>query len=180
MVRLLARDTVEEIMYSRAVSKLHLTNTVIEEGRFSLLDQAQSAAAGMQVSEPKKITKSSSTARHCLVVKMPVMLCVALQLSEILKFGVDKLLSSDESSVQDVKLEKILGPSRDGQWVEEEVSSSLMEEEEEETRSDSDGQSRFFSSKLCTFQSHIFSHQQKLLVLTYCDALDSSRPHVLL
>lgn len=49
MVRLLARDTVEEIMYSRAVSKLHLTNTVIEEGRFSLLDQAQSAAAGLQV-----------------------------------------------------------------------------------------------------------------------------------
>lgn len=36
-------------MYSRAVSKLHLTNTVIEEGRFSLLDQAQSAAAGLQV-----------------------------------------------------------------------------------------------------------------------------------
>lgn len=51
VVRLLARDTVEEIMYSRAVSKLHLTNTVIEEGRFSLLDQAQSAAAGLQVSE---------------------------------------------------------------------------------------------------------------------------------
>lgn len=38
-------------MYSRAVSKLHLTNTVIEEGRFSLLDQAQSAAAGLQVWE---------------------------------------------------------------------------------------------------------------------------------
>lgn len=69
VVRLLARDTVEEIMYSRAVSKLHLTNTVIEEGRFSLLDQAQSAAAGMQVSEPKKITKSSSTACQN-VVKM--------------------------------------------------------------------------------------------------------------
>uniref|UniRef100_A0A3Q3S7Y1 Chromodomain helicase DNA binding protein 1-like n=1 Tax=Mastacembelus armatus TaxID=205130 RepID=A0A3Q3S7Y1_9TELE len=50
VIRLLARDTVEEIMYSRAVSKLHLTNTVIEEGRFSLLDQAQSAAAGLQVS----------------------------------------------------------------------------------------------------------------------------------
>uniref|UniRef100_A0A669DC43 Chromodomain helicase DNA binding protein 1-like n=1 Tax=Oreochromis niloticus TaxID=8128 RepID=A0A669DC43_ORENI len=46
VIRLLARDTVEEIMYSRAVSKLQLTNTVIEEGRFSLLDQAQSAAGG--------------------------------------------------------------------------------------------------------------------------------------
>uniref|UniRef100_A0A671WAU6 Chromodomain-helicase-DNA-binding protein 1-like n=1 Tax=Sparus aurata TaxID=8175 RepID=A0A671WAU6_SPAAU len=101
VVRLLARDTVEEIMYSRAVSKLHLTNTVIEEGRFSLLDQAQSAAAG-------------------------------LQLSEILKFGVDKLLSSEESSVQDVKLEQILGPSRDGQWVADEDFTSLKEEVEEE------------------------------------------------
>uniref|UniRef100_A0A8C4F0N8 Chromodomain helicase DNA binding protein 1-like n=1 Tax=Dicentrarchus labrax TaxID=13489 RepID=A0A8C4F0N8_DICLA len=101
VVRLLARDTVEEIMYSRAVSKLHLTNTVIEEGRFSLLDQAQSAAAG-------------------------------LQLSEILKFGVDKLLSSEESSVQDVKLEKILGPSRDGQWVDDEDFTSVREEDEEE------------------------------------------------
>uniref|UniRef100_A0A667YDN3 Chromodomain helicase DNA binding protein 1-like n=1 Tax=Myripristis murdjan TaxID=586833 RepID=A0A667YDN3_9TELE len=87
VIRLLGRDTVEEIVYSRAVSKLHLTNTVIEEGRFSLLDQAQSAAAG-------------------------------LQLSEILKFGVDKLLSSEESSIQDVDLGKILGHSRDGQWGE--------------------------------------------------------------
>lgn len=51
VVRLLARDTVEEIMYSRAASKLLLTNTVIEEGRFSLLDQAQAAAAGLQVSD---------------------------------------------------------------------------------------------------------------------------------
>ncbi|TKS74852.1 Chromodomain-helicase-DNA-binding protein 1-like [Collichthys lucidus] len=109
VVRLLARDTVEEIMYSRAVSKLHLTNTVIEEGRFSLLDQAQSAAAG-------------------------------LQLSEILKFGVDKLLSSEESSVQDVKLEKILGPSHDGQWVDNEDFASLREEkEEDESSSECDG-----------------------------------------
>uniref|UniRef100_A0AAX7UDE2 Chromodomain helicase DNA binding protein 1-like n=1 Tax=Astatotilapia calliptera TaxID=8154 RepID=A0AAX7UDE2_ASTCA len=54
VIRLLARDTVEEIMYSRAVSKLQLTNTVIEEGRFSLLDQAQSAAGGLQVCEKRK------------------------------------------------------------------------------------------------------------------------------
>lgn len=49
MIRLLGRDTVEEIIYSRAESKLRLTDTVIEEGRFSLLDQAQSAASGLQV-----------------------------------------------------------------------------------------------------------------------------------
>ncbi|XP_078115928.1 chromodomain-helicase-DNA-binding protein 1-like isoform X1 [Sander vitreus] len=121
VIRLLARDTVEEIMYSRAVSKLHLTNTVIEEGRFSLLDQAQSAAAG-------------------------------LQLSEILKFGVDKLLSSEESSVQDVKLEKILGPSRQGQWVDEDFTSLIEkqkeeeeeEEEEEENGFESDGQNHMY------------------------------------
>ncbi|CAK6956184.1 chromodomain-helicase-DNA-binding protein 1-like [Scomber scombrus] len=112
VIRLLARDTVEEILYSRAVSKLQLTNTVIEEGRFSLLDQAQSAAAG-------------------------------LQLSEILKFGVDKLLSSEESSVKDVQLEKILGASRDGQWVDDEDSTSLTGEEEEE-ENDSDGQSHMY------------------------------------
>ncbi|XP_054458435.1 chromodomain-helicase-DNA-binding protein 1-like [Anoplopoma fimbria] len=114
VIRLLARDTVEEIMYSRAASKLQLTNTVIEEGRFSLLDQAQTAAAG-------------------------------LQLSEILKFGVDKLLSSSESSVTEVKLEKILGPSRDGQWIDEEFSSLREEEEEEEeSGSESDGQNHMY------------------------------------
>lgn len=65
-----------------------------------------------------------------------------VQLSEILKFGVDKLLSSDESSVQAVELDKILGATRDGQWLEEEVSSSLVEEpEEEDDHSDGDGQS---------------------------------------
>ncbi|MED6283658.1 Chromodomain-helicase-DNA-binding protein 1-like [Characodon lateralis] len=114
VIRLLARDTVEEIMYSRAVSKLQLTNTVIEEGRFSLLDQAQSATAG-------------------------------LQLSDILKFGIDKLLSSDESSIEEVKLEKILGPSRDGQWVDDdELSPSKQEEDEVENESDSDAQNHMY------------------------------------
>uniref|UniRef100_A0A8C2ALB5 Chromodomain helicase DNA binding protein 1-like n=1 Tax=Cyprinus carpio TaxID=7962 RepID=A0A8C2ALB5_CYPCA len=96
VIRLLGRDTVEEIIYSRAVSKLRLTDTVIEEGRFSLLDQAQSAASG-------------------------------LQLSEILKFGVDKLLSSEESSIQDVDLRLILGQSRDGRWLTEEEHVKLNE-----------------------------------------------------
>ncbi|XP_012716707.2 chromodomain-helicase-DNA-binding protein 1-like isoform X1 [Fundulus heteroclitus] len=116
VIRLLARDTVEEIMYSRAVSKLQLTNAVIEEGRFSLLDQAQSAAAG-------------------------------LQLSEILKFGIDKLLSSDESSIQEVKLEKILGQSRDGQWVDDDELSSLEEEEEEVEDEDEHNHMYFFEGK---------------------------------
>ncbi|XP_057698169.1 chromodomain-helicase-DNA-binding protein 1-like isoform X1 [Corythoichthys intestinalis] len=121
VVRLLARDTVEEIMYSRAVSKLELTNTVIEEGRFSLLERAQSAAAG-------------------------------LHLSEILKFGVDKLLSSEESSIQDVKLEKILGTSHDGCWtvdrddVDEEPS-SLLEEEDGDSEADRQNHMYCFEGK---------------------------------
>lgn len=113
VIRLLGRHTVEEIVYSRAVSKLHLTNTIIEEGRFSLLDQAQSAAAG-------------------------------LQLSEILKFGVDKLLSSEESSIQDVDLGKILGRSCDGQWVVDDDSTSIRGEGEEEQDSESDEQNHMY------------------------------------
>ncbi|XP_055077343.1 chromodomain-helicase-DNA-binding protein 1-like isoform X1 [Periophthalmus magnuspinnatus] len=113
IIRLLARDTVEEIMYSRAISKLHLTNTVIEEGRFSLLDQAQSAAA-------------------------------VLKLSEILKFGVNKLLSSDESSVQEVKLEKILGLSNNGQWLDDEASTAAKGTEEEESGSEFEGPNHMY------------------------------------
>ena len=64
------------------------------------------------------------------------------QLNEILKFGMDKLLSSDESSVQDIKLEKILGLSRNSQWVDDEDLTPFKEEDEEE-ENDSDGQSMF-------------------------------------
>lgn len=54
----------------------------------------------------------------------------------------DKLLSSEESSVQDVKLEEILGPSHDGQWGDDEDFTPLREEAEvEEVPSCSDGQS---------------------------------------
>ncbi|TRY54630.1 hypothetical protein DNTS_001611 [Danionella cerebrum] len=111
VIRLLGRDTVEEIIYSRAVSKLRLTDTVIEEGRFSLLDQAQSAASG-------------------------------LQLSEILKFGIDKLLSSEESSIQDVDLEFILGQSRNGQWLTDEEQAKLSDGKEEDE--DTEGQSHMY------------------------------------
>ncbi|KAL4656875.1 chromodomain-helicase-DNA-binding protein 1-like isoform X2 [Arapaima gigas] len=114
IIRLLARDTVEEIVYSRAVSKLQLTNTVIEEGRFSLLDQAQSDATG-------------------------------LQLSEILKFGVDKLLASEESSVQDVDLELILGRSEWGQWLVDEP--SLLSEEEDNSLTDSKNHMYFYEGR---------------------------------
>lgn len=65
-----------------------------------------------------------------------------LQLSEILSFGMDKLLSSEESSVHDVNLEKILGPSRDGRWGDEDFTTTRRESEEEEEHSSS-GQSVF-------------------------------------
>ncbi|XP_072294945.1 chromodomain-helicase-DNA-binding protein 1-like [Eucyclogobius newberryi] len=110
IIRLLARDSVEEIMYSRAMSKLHLTNTVIEEGRFSLMDRACSAAA-------------------------------ELKLSEILKFGVDKLLSLDESSVQEVKLESILGLSDNGRWLDE---SAAVQGDEEESSAEPEGQNHMY------------------------------------
>lgn len=145
VIRLLARDTVEEIMYARAVSKLQLTNAVIEEGRFSLLDQAQSAAAGLQVGQVYK-TQTFVLFKHTKLSSLLPLLHVCFnQLSEILKFGIDKLLSSDESSIQEVKLEKILGSSRGGQWMDDEDLSLLKEEEEEdeEDRSESEVQSMF-------------------------------------
>ncbi|KAM8875573.1 chromodomain-helicase-DNA-binding protein 1-like isoform 2-T2 [Spinachia spinachia] len=128
VIRLLAKDTVEEIMYSRAASKLHLTDTVMEEGRFSLLDRAQAAAAG-------------------------------LQLGEILKFGVDKLLSSSESSVTEVKLEKILGPSRDGQWADEGLRGE--EEEEEDDDEGSDGQNHMYYFEGKDYSKESSSEDQK-------------------
>ncbi|XP_024909870.1 chromodomain-helicase-DNA-binding protein 1-like isoform X2 [Cynoglossus semilaevis] len=130
VIRLLARHTVEEIMFSKAVSKLNLTNTVIEEGRFSLLDQAQSGPSGLQVSAgfPGKVQIFSTFSSHLL----------SPQLSEILKVGVDQLLSSEESSVQEVKLEKILGLSEGGQWLDDEELISNRGEEEEEQEEDSD------------------------------------------
>ncbi|XP_059923676.1 chromodomain-helicase-DNA-binding protein 1-like [Gadus macrocephalus] len=106
VIRLLGRDSVEEMVYSRATSKLDLTKAVIEEGRFSLLDQA--SAGG-------------------------------LQLSEILKFGVDKLLASEESSIQDVDLGKIVGHTKNGQWVaEQDPASPSRGEEEDEGENDSE------------------------------------------
>ncbi|KAL1023427.1 hypothetical protein UPYG_G00040680 [Umbra pygmaea] len=119
VIRLLGRDTVEEIVYSRAVSKLRLTNMVIEEGRFSLLDQTHSDAA-------------------------------SLQLSEILKFGVDKLLSSEESSVQTVDLSLILGQSKEGEWLADEDSAQihgLPTEEEEEGEEGGQNHMYYFEGK---------------------------------
>lgn len=52
----------------------------------------------------------------------------------------DKLLSSEESSIQDVDLQLILGQSRDGQWLTDEEHAKLNESNEEEDE-DMEGQS---------------------------------------
>lgn len=58
-----------------------------------------------------------------------------LKLSEILKFGLDKLLSSEGSTVQDVELENILGETKEGKWVMDAVLPQEKENEEEDMES---------------------------------------------
>ncbi|XP_071807715.1 chromodomain-helicase-DNA-binding protein 1-like [Asterias amurensis] len=110
IIRLVGRDSVEEVILKRADAKLKLTNTVIEGGKFSL--------GGVGPAEN------------------------ATQLSEMLKFGLDKLLQSEDSSIGDVDLEGMLGNSVRGEWVEEEVTSThnaLEEEVTEDTAGTSEG-----------------------------------------
>lgn len=38
-------------------------------------------------------------------------------MDEILKFGLDKLLSSEGSTIDEIDLESILGETKDGEWV---------------------------------------------------------------
>ncbi|XP_048150478.1 chromodomain-helicase-DNA-binding protein 1-like [Corvus hawaiiensis] len=102
IIRLIGRDTVEEIIYRRAASKLRLTNAVVEGGQFALGAPKPQGAA-------------------------------ELQLSEILKFGLDKLLSSEGSTIQDVELENILGETKGGQWIMDIVLPQKEENEEEDT-----------------------------------------------
>ncbi|KAB1260954.1 Chromodomain-helicase-DNA-binding protein 1-like [Camelus dromedarius] len=95
VIRLVGRDTVEEIVCRKAASKLQLTSAVMEGGRFTLGAPRPSADAD-------------------------------LRLSEILKFGLDKLLSSEGSTMDEIDLEPILGETKDGQWL----SDALPTEEE--------------------------------------------------
>uniref|UniRef100_A0A8C3C8U1 Chromodomain helicase DNA binding protein 1 like n=1 Tax=Cairina moschata TaxID=8855 RepID=A0A8C3C8U1_CAIMO len=102
IIRLIGRDTIEEIIYRRAASKLRLTNAIVEGGQFALgVPKPQGAAD--------------------------------LQLSEILKFGLDKLLSSEGSTIQDVELENILGETKGGKWITDVVLPREEENEEEDT-----------------------------------------------
>ncbi|XP_022089651.1 chromodomain-helicase-DNA-binding protein 1-like [Acanthaster planci] len=117
IIRLVGKDSVEEIIIKRADAKLKLTNQVIEGGQFSL--------GGVGPAES------------------------ATQLSEMLKFGLDQLLQSADSSIDDVDLQGMLGSSVDGQWVEEEVSSTqhALEEGDEEMEGTSEGDLYVFEGK---------------------------------
>ncbi|XP_039222478.1 chromodomain-helicase-DNA-binding protein 1-like isoform X3 [Crotalus tigris] len=100
IIRLVGRDTVEEIIYRRAISKLQLTNTVIEGGQFALgAHKTQDISDG--------------------------------QLNEILKFGLDKLLSSEGSTVYDIDLRSILGETKGGIWSMDPVKSVTEINEEQ-------------------------------------------------
>ena len=52
-----------------------------------------------------------------------------------MKFGLDKLLSSEGSTIQDVELENILGETKGGKWVMDVVLPREDESEEEDTES---------------------------------------------
>ncbi|XP_048207852.1 chromodomain-helicase-DNA-binding protein 1-like [Perognathus longimembris pacificus] len=101
VIRLIGRDTVEEIVYRKAASKLQLTNKVTEGGHLTLGTQKASAEAD-------------------------------LKLSEILKFGLDKLLSSEGSTMDDTDLESILGETKDSQWLPDALPAEGREDQEQE------------------------------------------------
>ncbi|XP_030837594.1 chromodomain-helicase-DNA-binding protein 1-like isoform X1 [Strongylocentrotus purpuratus] len=107
IIRLIGRDSVEELILQRADEKLKLTNDVIEGGKFSL-GTSNSGLAGN-----------------------------ATQLADMLKFGLDKILQSEESSVKDLDLEEILGASAGGEWMVDERKDE--EDKEEEKMEDDEG-----------------------------------------
>ncbi|XP_038057160.1 chromodomain-helicase-DNA-binding protein 1-like [Patiria miniata] len=115
IIRLVGKDSVEEIIIKRADAKLKLTNQVIEGGQFSL--------GGVGPAES------------------------ATQLSEMLKFGLDQLLQSEDSSIDDVDLRGMLGSSVNGEWVEEEVTSTQHALEEEEMEEAPEGAMYMFEGK---------------------------------
>ncbi|XP_059946374.1 chromodomain-helicase-DNA-binding protein 1-like isoform X2 [Mesoplodon densirostris] len=108
VIRLIGRDTVEEIVCRKAASKLQLTNMIIEGGHFTLGAQKPAAHAD-------------------------------LQLNEILKFGLDKLLSSEGSTMEEIDLESILGETKDGQWI-----SGALPTAEERSREQEEGKNHMY------------------------------------
>uniref|UniRef100_A0A8C0AB40 Chromodomain-helicase-DNA-binding protein 1-like n=1 Tax=Bos mutus grunniens TaxID=30521 RepID=A0A8C0AB40_BOSMU len=63
VIRLIGRDTVEEIVYRKAASKLQLTNMIIEGGHFTLGAQKPAADADLQVPIPGLVEGSTKRKR---------------------------------------------------------------------------------------------------------------------
>ncbi|KAB0390676.1 hypothetical protein E2I00_020174 [Balaenoptera physalus] len=63
----------------------------------------------------------------------------SFKLSEILKFGLDKLLSSEGSTMDEIDLESILGETKDGQWI-----SGALPTAEERSREQEEGQNHMY------------------------------------
>ncbi|PVD33729.1 hypothetical protein C0Q70_04989 [Pomacea canaliculata] len=105
VIRLIGKNTVEQIILNRAEEKLKLTDKVIESGEFS--------AAGMSVSKPAFVKNSK-------------------QLQDILKFGVEKLLS-DDTPDENIEFSRILGPTVNGEWQTTEDTGIIQDAEEEKS-----------------------------------------------
>ena len=102
MIRLVARNTVDEVIIKRAAAKLELTNRVIESGQFSGLSGGNgSGPPGGRCSEEKTSVSD---------------------LVEMLKFGLGSLLQSSDDGQNEVVFEDILGRSENGQWLDAETS----------------------------------------------------------
>ncbi|XP_053383747.1 chromodomain-helicase-DNA-binding protein 1-like [Mercenaria mercenaria] len=105
VIRLISKNTVEEIILKRAEEKLQLTSAVIKEGEFSLGASKQALFTDDKV-----------------------------KLQDILKYGVDELLSGNHGDDIDLDFKDILGPTADGEWQPEETAG-----EEEDNGSEDEG-----------------------------------------
>ncbi|XP_041366763.1 chromodomain-helicase-DNA-binding protein 1-like [Gigantopelta aegis] len=113
VIRLVGRNSVEEIILKRAEEKLKLTGKVIEGGQFGAGNKTQLFA-------------SNKT-----------------QLQDILKFGVENLLKEEDDSDVDVDFTKMLGSSVDGQWQVVETQDEEQETEAERDENGSIPQSMY-------------------------------------
>ncbi|XP_033105288.1 chromodomain-helicase-DNA-binding protein 1-like [Anneissia japonica] len=139
IIRLIGKDSVEEVILRRADAKLKLTNSVIEGGQFSLGNK------NGQSESPQ-------------------------QLSEMLKFGLDKLL--EEKNSDEIDLEKILGPSRNGEWKLDQIE---KEEEGEENEmpllSESSEDTQTQSSHMYMFEGKDYSKETSAAALNAFDEM---------
>lgn len=100
VIRLISKNTVEEIILRRAEEKLKLTSAVIKEGEFSLGATKQGLFTDDKV-----------------------------KLQDILKYGADELLSGNHGDDLDLDFKDILGPTVDGEWQPEETEVDEPEDE---------------------------------------------------